>query len=331
MIIKFKLNGTDYNVPIEVASYIKELQDENSRSYKKVLVTPEMANEILQKLYENDETKLHNQRGKKNTAIKGYTKDMLEGKWQFCGDCIRFDTDGYCIDGQQRLNAISNSGKAQEFIFVEGLPPETKMVIDSGFKKTIEDYLKSAEKGYKLGATAIVRQVLTYLKGGKNIGNSSGDKGLTNTTVIDAYKADIEGYNDAAVYAGEVSKGTRILRKTEVGSIYYYLSYVVGIPQCDVQTFFTCLYKADIKTPNSTNFYNKTAVKLYQKDCKGATRTDLLIKSWNYFYLKKRLKITNDEWEKKFAKEKWFVDDDFVSNLKKEKENKKELAIAEAE
>ena len=56
-----------------------------------------------------------------------------------------------------------------------------------------------------------------------------------------------------------------------------------------------------------------------------------MIKSWNYFYLKKRLKIKNDEWEKKFAKEEWFVDDDFVINLKKENEDKKELAMAEAE
>lgn len=98
-----------------------------------------------------------------------------------------------------------------------------------------------------------------------------------------------------------------------------------------MQTFFTCLSKADINTPNSTNFYNKTAVKLCEKDCKGATRTDLLIKSWNYFYLKKRLKIKNDEWEKKFSKLEWFVNDDFISNLKKENEDKKELAIAEAQ
>ncbi len=323
---KISIEGAEYTVPFEIASYIERLERENKQSYKKVLFTPEKAKEVLDKLYENEESRLHNQRGKKAIAVKSYAKDMKNDNWLFCGDSIRFDKDGYCIDGQQRLNAIVESEKPQEFIVVDNLPTEAKLVIDSGFKKTVEDYLKSAEKGYKLGATAIVRQVYTFSKKGKNIGNSSGDKGITYSDVVDIYKSDMDGYNEAAIYGGEISKKTKKLKKTEVGSIYYYLLYTQGVDEINIRNFFQQVAGADI---DSDSFYGRIGRTLIQKDCKGATRTDLLIRAWNYFYLKLRLKITNEEWKNTFQdKFDWFVNDETIKEIKAKALPKEELETA---
>lgn len=324
MDIKFNLNGTEYSVPVEVASYIKQLQDENSKSYKKELFTPQRAAEVLKELYLNDETKAHNQRGRKATAINGYKKDMENGNWVFCGDSIRFDVDGLCIDGQQRLNAIVESGKAQEFIVVRDLPTDCKRVIDSGYKKTIEDYLKSAEKGYKLGATAIVKQVSNFNKKRKNSDNSIGNNGLTYSDIIDYYRTDMQWFNSAAEYGGEISKKCKALRKTEVGSMYYYLVCVKGVDENRVREFFNILSEADY---NKQDIYGQTVCKLVQKECRGALRYTILIDCWNKHLTYKKKNISEE-----IKNYDWFLTPQMVDlNRILIEENEMELAMAEAQ
>lgn len=295
--IKIFIKGTPFLVPEGVASYIETLEKENSKSYKKELFTPERAQEILNELNASDETRTHNQRGRKPVAVKGYRKDMENGNWIFCGDSIKFDVDGYCVDGQQRLNAIVESRVPQEFIVVRDLPLEAKRVIDSGFKKTVEDYLKSAEKAYQIGATAIVRQVNVFIKRGKNCGHSAGNLGLTNTDIIDVYNYDKEWYNRAANYGAEISKQCKALKKTEVGAIFFYLVRICGEEEEKVRNFFQNLYMAGV---DKNTIYSKTNAALIQKDCRGSIRIDLYIKCWNNYvtYKKKDVpeEVKNSDW-----------------------------------
>lgn len=242
-----------------------------------VTFTVEMAEDIISKPSTNYRTI-------KQNIVKKYADDMKNGNWRFCGDSIRFDRDGNCIDGQHRLRAIIKSGCPQKFVVVEGLDAESAMVMDSGHKRSIEDYLNKQAEAYEKGATAIIKQVEILKRKDKNTGHSLGNIGLTNSDIVDLYAEDEDWYNKAARYGKSVSKdSSKVLKPTEVGSIYYYLTRVEGIDRSRVEDFF---FKLCNTRRNDKSIYNTTMINL-GKDNKdnlgrsGAKRIDEYIICWN--------------------------------------------------
>lgn len=317
LMVDIIINGTKHSVQEDVASYVAELQERLSKSYRKELFTPERANQILAELAAHPD---HNQRKCKPSVVTKYAKDMKNGNWLFCGDSIKFDVDGICSDGQQRLHAIIESGIPQEFILVNDLPRESMRVIDSGFKKSVEDYLKSAKAAYEIGASAIVKQVNILQRGGKSQGQSLTNVSLTNTDMIDLYDKDNSWYNKSAVYGAEISRISKALKKTEVGSIFYYLIRTVGVEEETVRRFFSVLAGADI---NSMTTHGKIVAELFQRDCKGSRRYSLYIKAWNAFITFSRKGLTDE-----FKNKDWFITPQEVENEVAKVKNSKTLEFA---
>ena len=242
-----------------------------------VTFTVEMAEEIISKSLPED-----NYRSPKTNIVNMYAKDMEEGKWMFCGDCIRFDKNGKLIDGQHRLRAIIKSKQPQKFVVIEGLEPDSALVMDIGHKRSIEDYLKKQADAYEKGATAIVKQVMTFKKEDKCIGHSTGNIDARNTKVVELYSQDEDWYNKAAKYSKEVSKdSSRKLKPTEVGAIYYYLIRVLGWDRDKVEDFFFRLCNTKL---NDKTIYNTTINNLDDKEYikrSGVKRTTEYIECWN--------------------------------------------------
>jgi len=93
-----------------------------------MLVTPQLAQQWL-------ERNVHN-RPLSDTVVIAYGLDMLEGRWQYNGDAIRFDSDGNLIDGQHRLKACVEAGVPFETDVIFGLAPEAIRTIDIGKART---------------------------------------------------------------------------------------------------------------------------------------------------------------------------------------------------
>lgn len=91
-------------------------------------VTPELAKQWL-------ERNAHN-RPLSDALVITYAVDMLDGRWQYNGDAIRFDTDGNLIDGQHRLKACLEAGVTFETDVIFGLAPEAIRTIDIGKART---------------------------------------------------------------------------------------------------------------------------------------------------------------------------------------------------
>lgn len=240
--------------------------------------TPEMANEIVE---ESDN--LHtNFRKLKGNVARNYSKEMLEGKWQFCGDSIRFDKDGNCIDGQHRLRAIMISKIPQDFVVVEGLEADVAQVIDSGFKRSIEDYLKKQDEGYSKGATAIIRAVFNLKHKNYNLGQSMQNLGISNTDIVDEYDNDSDWYNKAASYGKKVgNESSKTIKPNEAGAIYYYLVRVLGYDKDYVEDFF---FKLCNSARNDKSIYNTTMKNLTNVDKigrSGVKRMMEYILCWN--------------------------------------------------
>jgi len=106
-------------------------------------VTPAKAREWL----ERNNTRNRNLRPHK---VALYADQMTRGQWLMAGDPIRFDSDGTLLDGQHRLAAVVESGKAQYFIIVMGLDPRTFGVMDIGMARTPGDSLGSDVKSGKV-------------------------------------------------------------------------------------------------------------------------------------------------------------------------------------
>lgn len=97
-------------------------------------VTPAMAQEILSKNTTN------------RNFIKsriGYYKHMIEqNQWDVNGESIKIAKDGTLLDGQHRLEAISQSGIGIYTLVVRGLDKEAFVTIDTGKPRTHGDVLK---------------------------------------------------------------------------------------------------------------------------------------------------------------------------------------------
>lgn len=107
-----------------------------------------------------------NNRPLRDRRIAKYADDMLNGRWTFAGDPIRFDSDGNLIDGQHRLYAlILAEMPSVTFLVIRGLPPEAQTVMDQGAKRTPGDQL--AMRGYKnaQATAASVKQFLLWERG----------------------------------------------------------------------------------------------------------------------------------------------------------------------
>lgn len=97
-------------------------------------ITPEEAGDYLEV---NDVN-----RAVRASLVERFTNVMLAGGWHLNGETIKFDFDGNLIDGQHRLMAVVEAGRAQQFVVVRNLPPVSRASIDTGARRTLADWLR---------------------------------------------------------------------------------------------------------------------------------------------------------------------------------------------
>lgn len=66
---------------------------------------------------------------------------MKEGAWKTTGSPVQFGASGRLVDGQNRLQAIIDSGSTVRMLVVDGVDDEIFDVIDGGAKRTGADML----------------------------------------------------------------------------------------------------------------------------------------------------------------------------------------------
>lgn len=102
------------------------------KKLEEIKMTPEMANEILERNKNNRKIRLY--------VVDRYARDMANGKWEINGDTIVFDESGNLTDGQHRLMAVVKAGVTVDMIAVYGIPfSATK---DIGLPRSIADNIR---------------------------------------------------------------------------------------------------------------------------------------------------------------------------------------------
>lgn len=82
----------------------------------------------------------------------GMAIDMMEGRWEYNGDAIRFSNSGVLLDGQHRLRACVESNVPFETDVIFGLDPTVMDTIDIGRGRRASDVV--ALKGVENAITA---------------------------------------------------------------------------------------------------------------------------------------------------------------------------------
>ena len=101
----------------------------------------------------------------KEDKVRGYMRDMKEGRWMPNGESIIFDASGALIDGHHRLTAAVRAGFSFQSVVVRGVAPESLKTIDTGSSRSSNDLLMFS--GYKNAnqLNAIVRALMSLKKG----------------------------------------------------------------------------------------------------------------------------------------------------------------------
>lgn len=243
-------------------------------------IGPEEAKKIL------EERNPYNYRTINMGTVEIYAKDMENGNWMKNGEPIMFDINGNLINGQHRIMAIIKSGTEQWFVIVEELDPSVASTIDIGRKRSIEQYLKWADKGYKTGSTGVVQQVMVFDKHCKHVGQSAQNSKISHMDIVDEYQRDYSGYNEAAQFAKRVNKeSNKIIKPKEAGGIYYFLTKRLGWSADIVNRFFFNLYTSP---RNDGGIYGNTmkelsgeGTKFKKVKPKGKDRIELFILCFN--------------------------------------------------
>jgi hypothetical protein len=100
---------------------------------KWVLVTPEMAREMLQKNVNNRSIRV--------ARVMMYANDMKAGKWRDNPQPIMISESGTITDGQHRLHAVIESGCTVNTAIVYGVPINIRPVVDQGVSRKPGDVL----------------------------------------------------------------------------------------------------------------------------------------------------------------------------------------------
>lgn len=119
------------------------------------LVTPVTAEKYLQQ-------NTHN-RHMKRRHVEGMTDDMRRGRFPITHQGLAFDEDGVMLDGQQRCQAVINSGVSIWMLVTTGLPRASQQMMDLGAKRLVGDFLEGNYPANRAAAYRILTVAIPLL------------------------------------------------------------------------------------------------------------------------------------------------------------------------
>lgn len=111
-------------------------------------VTPEIAGSWESLFAPNRSIRQH--------KVRAMVRDLQRGAWAENGETVKFDEDGFLIDGEHRLRAISQAGVPVWLLVVRGVKRSTRHTVDTGTARIAADALRlDGEKNTNVLAAAV--------------------------------------------------------------------------------------------------------------------------------------------------------------------------------
>lgn len=250
--------------------------------FKKLLVTPTVAKQYL-------EANVNNRRIK-NAVVTRYAQDMILGRWkEDTGEIIKISKSGAVLDGQHRLMAVVKSNTPISFHFAMNVEDSVFDVLDTGSSRNATDSFKV--KDIKNGNTipsiiSLHTTIITGIRTGAQKNNKP-----TNAILLEIY------YENELFWQHVANKSHK-----------WYLDFAKILSPSAMGGLYSVFHKSN--TEKALSFMNQLATgldvenrsinllrqklmtdKMSQKKMPVTIKHALIIKTWNYFILKKEVKI----------------------------------------
>ena len=264
---------------------------------RKVLVTPEIASEMLKKNSNNREIK--------ERTVNEYSRQMLQGDWMEENLSPLYfakrETEeleglgfGLLLNGQHRLNALIKAKKSYEFLLIEGCDPKIMPTIDMHAKRTSADVFKIDGINDPKLLASIVSKFLNCVAypTGKNMSGRIVPK-VSIFDIMNEYKRREKFWIDVADYVKEAQKTFKGC--CEPSSIGAWYAMSLDINEQQAKTFFnklkTGIYENE-KEPGKLlrDFLLKSKKDSHRIKIVTSIKYGMFIKAWNYMRAGKLIK-----------------------------------------
>lgn len=175
------------------------------------------------------ERNIQNRKMDKNRVEK-YRADMLNGYWCLNGDAIRFDKNNNLIDGQNRLQAISQTNKSFVFLVIKNVEEKSKRTIDSGKSRSGGDILSMfANVGHRDAGSlsASINKIILYELALVPQPGGGTQKYTTNSCIEEFYLKNKEALHDSMAFIGKyIDTHAMLLSRSESIFLHYVFSKI---------------------------------------------------------------------------------------------------------
>jgi len=244
---------------------------------KKILVTPEMAKEFLEKNI------LSNRRVREAVLLR-YSNDMKEGRWKDnTSETIKITSSNIIIDGQHRLKAVVKSGVSINFHIAFNIPDKVFDVLDTGCSRSASDIFRTSGIKNDNILPSIIQQYFSLTTGWKDISSSPKNARLTNAQILEHYLLNEKYWQEVArktmVWYNAFAK---ICAPSVLGGFYAYFETLNEDKAYDfieqLCTGFNIEHDAIVQLRNKL-MKDKMSI----RKMTGNLKFGLIIKAWNYF------------------------------------------------
>lgn len=258
---------------------------ETKLDFKKVLITPVLAKELLLKNNSN-------RRVTKDTVAL-YANDMRCGRWkEDTAEFIKIADDGDILDGQHRLLAIIESDTCINFQVAFNVSKSVFDVLDTGKVRSSADVFSIEKIENFTIISAIIKSYLVISKNNKtDLNKSSKSQKLTNTIILQEYKNRPEFWQQVASFSQKGYKNfAQILPQSFIGTLY---SYFYDISPEDSRSFINQLCSGDAISNSSISVLRQALLKdkISQRKMQAQDKLAIIIKTWNAVRLGKNYRI----------------------------------------
>jgi len=249
--------------------------------FKKMLITPNIAKEMLEKNVSNRRVNHH--------IVNQYSSDMTKGQWKIdTGEVIKVSKTNIILDGQHRLLAIVKSNIPIYFHIAYNVEDNVFDVLDTGKIRNTTDIFKINGIQKDCLIPSIISQY-NHIVANKYFVMQGYNKN-TNQNLLKQYYESPDFWQNIGKIANN-----------------YYLSFAKIIPTSMIGGFYAYFVKSDKELADSfisqlctgANITNNTILllrnrliqdKVSVKKLQKLTKIIFIIKTWNAFVMNKELK-----------------------------------------
>lgn len=189
-------------------------------------VTPENAENWLANRAPNRPTNVR--------RIRQYARDMKEGDWAQNGVPIIFSTKKQLLDGQNRLSAIIETGKAVQLVIVRGVKESAMTTIDIGLGRKLKDFLQISGEMYGSSLAATIRYLWRWEQYHTFVRNDQRERDPTIQECLEMFAERADEFRFAATYGAQKAPRAHI-SSSLIASIYMIFT---AFDETDATDFF---------------------------------------------------------------------------------------------